>query len=115
MRVFVSIALLCSAGSLRADVPGGLEIPIVDLAAERHRQTVVDREEGQYLGHPSTLLLPDGRTMLAVYPKGHGRGGIVLKRSRDGGRSWSERLPTPDNWETSRETPTLYPPHRPGR
>ena len=93
---------------LYADVPGSHGLPIVDVALERHRQTVVDREPGQYLGHPSTLLLPDGRTMLVVYPKGHGKGGIVFKRSPDGGRSWSERLPTPANWETSRETPTLF-------
>ncbi len=69
---------------------------------------VVDREEGQYLGHPSTVLLEDGRTMLAVYPKGHGRGAIVLKRSEDGGRTWSERLPVPASWATSLETPTIH-------
>jgi hypothetical protein len=61
---------------------------------------VVDREEGQYLGHVTTVLLEDGRTMLAVYPKGHGKGAIVLKRSSDGGRTWSARLPTPGNWAT---------------
>ncbi|MCA8980177.1 MAG: exo-alpha-sialidase [Planctomycetes bacterium] len=70
--------------------------------------TVVDREEGQYLGHPTTVLLEDGETILCVYPKGHGQGGIVYKRSKDGGRTWSERLPTPDNWATSREVPTLH-------
>ena len=94
--------LLVIAAALPAD------IPIVDLARELHRQVEVDREPGQYLGHPTTLLLPDNRTLLAVYPKGHGKGGIVYKRSLDGGRTWSERLPTPANWETSRETPTLY-------
>ena len=36
--------------------------------------------------------LEDGKTILCVYPKGHGRGGIVYKRSTDGGLSWSERL-----------------------
>lgn len=69
---------------------------------------IVDREPGQYLGHPTTLLLPDQRTMLVTYPKGHGKGEIVLKRSLDGGRTWSDRLPTPENWATSKETPTLY-------
>jgi arylsulfatase A-like enzyme len=101
-------ALLAAASLAAAAVPVSFTLPVVDLARERHRQTIVDREAGQYLGHPSTLLLPDGRTMLAVYPKGHGQGGIVYKRSFDGGRTWSERLPTPANWETSRETPTLY-------
>ncbi|NIP96850.1 MAG: exo-alpha-sialidase, partial [Akkermansiaceae bacterium] len=60
------------------------------------------------LGHVSTCLLDDGKTILAVYPKGHGRGAIVYKRSTNGGDSWSERLPTPASWATSREVPTLH-------
>ena len=43
--------------------------------AARRLQVVVDREAGQYLGHPTTVLLEDGKTMIIVYPKGHGRGG----------------------------------------
>ena len=31
-----------------------------------------------------------------------------MKRSPDGGRSWSERLPVPENWATSQEVPTLF-------
>jgi hypothetical protein len=68
----------------------------------------VDREANQYLGHPTTALLDDGKTMLIVYPKGHGKGAIVYKRSTDGGLTWSDRLPTPKSWETSKEVPTLY-------
>ena len=87
---------------------GSEPIRFIDLAYDTHRQVVVDREPGQYLGHPTTLLLEDGSTILCVYPKGHGRGGIVYKRSTDGGLTWSDRLPTPSNWETSQETPTIH-------
>ena len=80
----------------------------IDLDDQLYRQVVVDREAGQYLGHPTTCLLEDGRTILCVYPKGHGRGGIVYKRSTDGGLTWSDRLPTPASWATSREVPTLH-------
>jgi len=83
-------------------------IPTADFSARTDRRGIVDREPGQYLGHPTTVLLEDGRTMLAVYPKGHGRGAIVLKRSEDGGRTWSERLPVPASWATSQETPTIH-------
>jgi hypothetical protein len=92
----------------RQPQPRGYTLPLIDLSAEKERQVVVDRETGQYLGHPSTVLLEDGRTILVVYPKGHGRGPILLKRSYDGGLSWSGRLPVPDNWATSLETPTIH-------
>lgn len=92
---------------LRAQYPP-FTIPTVDLSGESWRQVVVDREAGQYLGHPTTVLLEDGISILAVYPKGHGRGSIVLKRSSDGGLTWSERLPVPESWATSQEVPTLF-------
>ena len=98
-------ALLWSL-SLSLSVLG--EIPLVDLASDAKRQILVDREEGQYLGHPTTVLLEDGHTVLCAYPKGHGKGAIQLKRSTDGGLTWSPRQPVPDNWATSLETPTIH-------
>ena len=109
-----SIALLLAAlvATIRpvaaGEPPRGYSIPLIDLAGETARQVVVDREPGQYLGHPTTVLLEDGRTMLCVYPKGHGRGAIVMKRSDDGGLTWSGRLPVPASWATSREVPTIH-------
>jgi len=85
-----------------------LSIPIIDLNDETFRQVVVDREEGQYLGHPTTVLLEDGKTILTVYPKGHGKGEIVYKRRDDGGLTWSERLAVPQSWKTSKEVPTIF-------
>jgi hypothetical protein len=94
--------------NLKTKLAPGYTIPIVDISGEKERQVIVDREKGQYLGHPTTLLLEDNKTMLIVYPKGHGRGPIVYKRSNDAGLTWSERLPTPKSWETSLEVPTLH-------
>jgi len=114
-KILTSLAIVMIAASACAKkapqagrLSRGYTIPLVDLAAERERQVVVDREPGQYLGHPTTVLLEDGRTIVAVYPKGHGRGPIVMKRSADGGLTWSGRLPVPENWETSLETPTIH-------
>jgi hypothetical protein len=114
-KILTSLAIVMIAASACAKkapqagrLSRGYTIPLVDLAAEREHQVVVDREPGQYLGHPTTVLLEDGRTIVAVYPKGHGRGPIVMKRSADGGLTWSGRLPVPENWETSLETPTIH-------
>ena len=107
MLVCLLAAMLANTAAA-AEPPRGYSIPLIDLAGQEHRQVVVDREQGQYLGHPTTVLLPDGETIYAVYPKGHGQGPIVMKRSDDGGLTWSDRLQTPDNWATSRETPTIH-------
>ena len=84
-------------------------IPFIDLDGKKEMQVIVDKEKGQYLGHPSTVLLEDGKTMYCVYPKGHGIGSIVMKKSEDGGITWSDRLPVPKSWGSSLEVPTLYP------
>lgn len=116
--VAAAVAAACApsgrAASRPAPAPAALHdsipfaVPLVDLAGDTARQMVVDREPGQYLGHPTTVLLGDGRTIIAVYPRGHGAGAIVMKRSADGGRTWSERLPVPRNWAMAREVPTIY-------
>jgi len=85
-----------------------LRIPVIDLDNETFRQVVVDKEEGQFLGHVTTVVLEDGKTILAVYPKGHGRGEIVNRRSTDGGLTWSDRIVVPESWKTSLEVPTIY-------
>jgi len=110
LRRVLLLPLLCLAGStLFGQQPEkSFPIPTIDLNDQTHRQVLVDREAGQYLGHPTTCLLEDGRTMLCVYPRGHGRGAIVYKRSTDGGLTWSDRLPTPQSWATSKEVPTLH-------
>ena len=111
LRLARWLGLAFAAGTLPLSAPvsgAAFPVPTVDLASEQSRQVIVDREAGQYLGHPTTVLLEDGKTMLIVYPKGHGKGGIVYKRSTDAGLTWSDRLPTPASWATSREVPTLH-------
>lgn len=108
-RIALLLAALLLPAALACRGAGDEPLRWVDWAGETHRQVVVDREPGQYLGHPTTVLLSDERSILTVYPKGHGAGPIVMKRSEDGGLTWSGRLPTPASWATSMETPTVFP------
>jgi hypothetical protein len=101
-----AMSLSIGAVTPRATAPG--QIRFIDLAGDTRRQVVVDRESGQYLGHPTTALLEDGKTILVVYPRGHGAGPVVMKRSEDGGLTWGPRLPVPASWVTSKETPTIH-------
>ncbi len=106
MRKFIIILTQISILSSSEIIP--FSIPTIDLDNRIDLQTTVDQEEGVYLGHPTTVLLEDGQTILTVYPKGHGKGAIVYKRSEDGGKTWSDRLPVPPNWSTSKEVPTIH-------
>ncbi len=108
LNVLLCMIVSCPAFTQEKPVKPYIRIPVIDLDSETHRQVVVDREEGQYLGHPTTVLLEDGKTILTVYPRGHGRGEVVFKKSTDGGLNWSERIPVPESWKTSREVPTIH-------
>ncbi len=90
------------------DMTSEFKIPIKDISDKKEWQTIVDREYGLYIGHPTTALLADGKTIVAVYPKSHGYGQIVEKKSYDGGITWSERLPVPESFSTSLEVPTIF-------
>ena len=83
-------------------------IPTIDLAQQKFRQVIVERTPGQYLGHPTTVLMGDGKTIYCTYPLGHGGPSAVLKKSTDGGLTWSERLPVPDNWASATNAPCIH-------
>ena len=86
----------------------GYTIPLIDLSQETHRQVIVDQVKGWYLGQPDTVLLADNKTILVGYPLGHGGPDTVLKKSGDGGLTWSERLPVPANFKGKHNAPTLH-------
>ena len=68
--LFAAAFLSLTLAPVQDPLPRGYRIPRVDLAGEVGRQVVVDREAGQYLGHPTTVLLEDGRTRIGHWVEG---------------------------------------------
>ncbi|HRE84441.1 MAG TPA: sialidase family protein [Opitutaceae bacterium] len=83
--------------------------PLIDLANDLTRQVVIARGDATtYQGHPTTVLLPDGKTLFAVWSYDHGGVCGPLKRSDDGGVTWSQLIPVPENWKNVKNCPSLY-------
>jgi hypothetical protein len=86
------------------------ELPLVDLSGWTRRQTVIAAgTTNVYQGHPTTVLMPDGRTLFAVWTLGHGGACGPAARSDDGGRSWV-RIDGlfPSGYTAHRNCPSLY-------
>jgi len=79
------------------------KLPTVDLSHDTHRHVIIAQGTAAvYQGHPTTLLLPDGMTMFCVWTLNHGGPCGPMKRSDDGGKTWSKLLPVPDNWREAK-------------
>ncbi len=84
-------------------------LPTVDLSQQTARQVVIARGTPEvYQGHPTTLLMPDGKTMFCVWTLNHGGPCGPMKRSDDGGLTWSELLPAPESWTQVKNCPAIY-------
>jgi hypothetical protein len=96
------------------DIKKNITIPTIDISGvsipeDMGRHVVISSGAGEDdWQHPHTLLMPDGKTMFAVWTYDHGGPAGPIKRSDDGGLSWSEFLKVPDNWSTVRDCPTIH-------
>lgn len=98
-----------------AYVDYGIEAKVKDKNLENHNiykiDSVKDSKGEGYLAHPDTLLVTNANgeeIIYSYYVKGHGRGEILIKKSLDGGKTWSDRLKTPVSFKDSQETPCVY-------
>lgn len=98
------------------DVIKHINLPVVDISDQTDRHVFVARGTGiEWNGHPSTVLMPDGKTIFCVWQgrrdgtRKHGAPAGYMKRSDDDGKTWSEYIDLPDNWlEIGRGTPLIH-------
>lgn len=85
------------------------DIRTIDISNDSLRHVIVAQGTPEvYQGHPTTVLLPDGKTMYCVWTYDHGGVCGPVKRSDDGGLTWSELLEMPQNWSMVYNCPTIY-------
>ena len=101
---------------MRRQILNAISIPTLDISGETQRHVIVAQGTPRHFeGHPHTLLMPDGKTMFCAWQarrnnsSEHGAPGGNLKRSEDGGLTWSGMLDVPDNWrEIGHGSPALH-------
>jgi hypothetical protein len=120
MKTFLCVVMvLCAAeisggaeqaGDLKARWSEEAKLPVVDLSGETERQVVIAEGTAElYQGHPTTVLMPDGKTIFAVWCINHGGKAGPMARSQDGGRTWTrldDRLPP--GFRKHENCPSIY-------
>ena len=106
---FSAVGQTVSLGDWERAVGWRHSLPEVDISEEKERQVVIMRgsQEIDY-EHPSTVLMPDSKTMFCVWTIGHGGQSGPFKRSDDGGRTWSGMLEVPQSWRETCNCPTIH-------
>ncbi len=86
------------------------KFPVVDLSGEAERQVVIAEGTPEvYQGHPTTVLMPDGKTLFAVWCINHGGKAGPMARSDDGGKTWTRldnRMPA--GFTAHQNCPSIY-------
>ncbi len=104
--LLTTFTLVSSSLGLHAADP----LPLVDVSGQTDRQTVIAAGTPQvYQGHPTTLLMPDQKTIFAVWCVNHGGSAGPMARSEDGGKTWQrvdQKLPA--GYKTHQNCPSIY-------
>ena len=87
MKIFSSFLIVFASISCLAQDKA--DLPLLDISQETYRHVfVAEGTEDIYQGHPTTLLMPDKKTIFCVWSVGHGGPAGTMAVSRNGGITW---------------------------
>ncbi len=82
----------------------------IDISSQTHRHVIIAKGTQEvYQGHPTTVLMPDGKTIFAVWCVEHGGFAGPMARSDDGGLTWTrldDRMP--EGFTKHKNCPSIY-------
>ena len=86
------------------------DLPLIDISGETARHVIIAAgTEATYQGHPTTLLMPDGKTVFCVWCLNHGGAAGPMARSDDGGLTWARVDDSlPPGFSTHQNCPSIY-------
>lgn len=103
-------SLFCLAALSFCPAEERSDIPYVDLSGDKSRQVIVAAGTPEtYQGHPTTVLMPDGKTIFCVWCINHGGAAGPMARSDDGGLTWVRMDDTlPEGFSNHQNCPSIY-------
>ena len=86
------------------------DLQTIDLSGRDELRVIIAQGTPEiYQGHPTAVLLPDGRTLIAVWSNGHGGFAGPMAESTDAGLSWT-RIDdrAPEGFRRHKNCPSIY-------
>lgn len=83
-------------------------VPTIDISGQKKKHIIIATgTETIYQGHPTTVLMEDGRTIFCVWSFNHGGVAGPMAKSTDGGLTW-EQVESPADWKDMKNCPSIY-------
>ena len=102
--ILITLALPCLALAQGA----GPNLPWADFSGRTdHHVVIAAGTPDNYNGHPTTVLMEDGKTMVCTWSEGHGGKAAYIGFSYDGGITWQTSA-APKEWKGLVNCPSLY-------